>query len=100
MTAKRLDSLLNPNDNGGLGEIVRRARSMEALVGKLKAGLPADEATSIVAANIREDGTLVVLVSSSAWASRLRFETDSLLEAAGPAAERCEVRVARGAAES
>ena len=99
MTAKRIDSLLNPNEDGGLGAIVRRARGMEELVSRIRTALPADEAASIVAANLRDDGTLVVLVSSPAWASRLRFESDALIKAAGSEkpASRCEVRVARGA---
>ena len=101
MPAKRLDSLLNPNEDGGLGAIIRRARGMEELVAKLRAALPADEASSIVAANLRDDGTLVVLVSSPAWASRLRFEGDKLMRAAEPSGSvvRCQVRVARGAAD-
>ena len=100
MTAKRIDSLLNPNDDKELGAVVRRARQMEELVSRLRAVLPPEEATSIVAANLRDDGTLVVLASSSAWAARLRFEERTLLEAIGAPAGRCEVRVARGTSDA
>lgn len=99
MTHKRLNSLLNSNKDKDLGDIVRRAREMGELVGRLQAALPDDEAASVVAANLRDDGTLVVLVRASVWASRLRFAEVELLAAAGESgrpAERLEVRVARG----
>jgi hypothetical protein len=102
MAIKRIDSLLNPNDHGGLGDLVRHARGMGQLVEHLQQVLPDDEAASVVAANVRGDGTLVVLVSSSAWASRLRFETDTLMAAAAECdmtVKGCEVRVARGASD-
>ncbi len=102
MPAKRLDSLLNPNETGGLGDVVRRARGMGELTERLRRALGEEFGTAIIAANVRDDGTLVVLVESSAWASRLRFETDALIAAAGPSeppVERCQVRVARGATD-
>ena len=98
MTIKRLENILNPNDDGGLADIIRHARDMGKLVQILQKSLPAEEAGSIVAANIRDPGELVVLASSSAWASRLRFETDTLIAAAresGVEANTCTVRVAR-----
>ena len=98
MTIKRLENLLNPNDDGDLADIIRHARDMGKLVQILQKSLPAEEAGSIVAANIRDPGELVVLASSSAWASRLRFETDTLIAAArksGVEAYTCTVRVAR-----
>ena len=98
MTIKRLENLLNPNDDGSLADIIRHARDMGKLVQILQNSLPAEEAGSIVAANIRGPGELVVLASSSAWASRLRFETDTLIAAAreaGVEATTCTVRVAR-----
>ena len=97
MTAKSLDNLLNPSKDGDLASIVRRAQKMCQLASALVRVLPADEGASIVAANVREDGALVVLCRSSAWASRLRFSADALLEAArgqGIEASRCIVRVA------
>ena len=98
MSAKRLSSLINPLNNGDLGNIVRRARDMGELAEALARALPPDEAASLVAANIREDGELVVVCRSPAWAARLRYEADTLLTAArqhGAAVERITIRVWR-----
>ena len=98
MSIKSLENLLNPNDNGGLGEIVRHARDMGELVGQLQRDLPDEVGPQILAANIRDGGELVVLASSPAWAAKLRFEADALLDAAratGAAVETCTVRVSR-----
>jgi hypothetical protein len=98
MADKPLKDLLNPCSGGELGDIVRRARKLGELTHTLCESLPAEYAGAIVAANFRENGDLVVIAASSAWASRLRYETDILLEAAraaglDPAA--CRVRVSR-----
>ena len=98
MSNQRLKNLLNSNADGDLGRIVGRARTMGALTVALTRVLPPDERSSIIAANIRNDGELVVICRSSAWASRLRFETDTLLAAArahGANVEHCTIRVAR-----
>ena len=97
MAAKSLENLLNPSKDGDLASIVRRARDMGALAGALAAALPPEEGASIVAANVRDDGELVVLCRSPAWASRLRFSADELVAAAraeGADVSRCSVRVA------
>ena len=98
MAAKSLENLLNPSKDGDLANIVRRARDMDDLASALVRALPADEGASILAANVRDDGELVVLCRSPAWASRLRFAADTLLAAArahGAEASSCTVRVAR-----
>jgi hypothetical protein len=98
MTAKSLDSLLNPSKDGDLANIVRRAQDMGELASALMRVLSPEEGASILAANVRDDGELVVLCRSSAWASRLRFSANALLEAAkarGATVSRCTVRVAR-----
>ena len=98
MPIKRLEYLLNTNDNGDLADIVQHARNMDALLQVLQRALPEDHVASIAAANIRGDGQLVILATSSAWASRLRFETDALIAAAretGADVTSCTVRVAR-----
>ena len=98
MVAKSLEKLLNPNKDGDLAAIVRRARDMDELTSALVRVVSADEGASILAANVRGDGELVVLCRSPAWASRLRFAADSLLHAAraqGAEVSRCSVRVAR-----
>jgi len=98
MPVKSLENLLNPNDDGGLGDIVRHARDMGELVHTLQQALPDDIAMSIRAANIRDDGELVVLASTPAWAAKLRFEADTLIAAArqnGANITSCKVRVSR-----
>ena len=98
MSSKELKDLLNPFDNGDLAGIVRRAREMGELTAALSEALPAEQAEAVVAANLRDDGALVVIAASSAWASRLRFETDTLLKAAhsvGIDAHTCRIRVSQ-----
>jgi hypothetical protein len=98
MPEKRLENLLKPSNNGSLGDIIRHAREMGDLVQALQKALPYDQAPAISAANIRDDGTLVVLASSSAWAARLRFESERLMAAArssGKTVLSCTVRVGR-----
>ncbi len=96
MAKIELKNLLNPSDDGDLGKIVRRAREMGELTHVLSKALPAEYAGAIVAANLREDAALVVIAASSAWASRLRYETDTLLAAArasGLEPASCRIRV-------
>jgi len=98
MASDELKNLLNPNTGGDLGNIVKRARKMGELTNSLCAGLPEEYAGAIVAANLRENGDLVVIAISSAWASRLRYETDALLAAAKSAGlnpTACRVRVSQ-----
>ena len=64
----------------------------------LSQALPEDFSGALVAANVRENGDLVVIAASSAWASRLRYETDTLLKTARTAGidvAACRVRVSR-----
>jgi hypothetical protein len=64
----------------------------------LKSALPDDVAPHLLAANLRDPGELVLICSSSSWASRLRFESEALLKAAnkvGIKATSCSVKVAR-----
>ena len=98
MPVKSLENLLNPNDDGGLGDIVRHAKDMGELVHKLQQAFPDDISESISSANIREDGELVILASSPAWAAKLRFEADRLMDTArqtGADVTSCTVRVNR-----
>ena len=99
MSSNKLKNLLNPSAGGDLGELISRARQMGELTEILASALPESERNSIVAANVREDGELVVICASSAWASRLRYETETLLEAAaraGISAHTCRIRVSQG----
>ena len=99
MSFKRLENLLKPNNDGDLGEIIGHAKHMGELVHSLQQSLPSDMADSILAANIRDTGELVILASSPAWAAKLRFEADTLIAAAresGAEVTSCKVRVSRG----
>ena len=96
MPVKTLGNLLNPCTSGELGDIVRRAHEMGELARILSAALPGEAAGAIVAANVRPEGELVVIAASPAWASRLRYETAHLLDAAraaGIEVTSCRVRV-------
>ncbi len=98
MATEKLANLLNPSNAGDLGDIIKRARSMAELTTILCDALPDCHKTAIVAANIRDDGALVVICASSAWASRLRYETEILLKAArdaGMPAHTCRIRVSQ-----
>lgn len=98
MAAKTLGNLLNANENGDLGDLVRRARDMGELTATLARELPAELAGGLVAANIRGKSELVLICPSSAWAARLRFEETTLLKAAqthGISVDKVSVRVAR-----
>jgi len=98
MSTKSLENLLNPSNDGDLGDIIRRAREMGELTDVLARSLPPEHAEGIVAANVREGGELVVIAATSAWASRLRFEADTLLKAAqsaGIEAHTCRIRVSQ-----
>ena len=98
MPHDELKNLLNPSAGGDLGALVRRAREMGELTHILSEGLHEEYAGAIVAANLREDGELIVIAASSAWASRLRYETDTLLAAARDAGLNpvaCRVRVSQ-----
>ena len=98
MSIKSLEDLLKPSNDNSLAEVIQHARDMGDLVQILQNSLPAEQRAAISAANIRDDGELVVLASSSAWASRLRYETDTLLAAvrdSGKAVSKCSVRVTR-----
>ena len=98
MSMKSLENLLKTSQDKGLGDVIQHAQDMGDLVQILQDALPAEQRVAIAAAKLRDDGELVVLAASSAWAARLRYETDMLLAAAkavGKSAERCTVRVAR-----
>ena len=96
MAEKDLKKLLNPSNDGELAGVVRRAREMGELTHVLSESLPGEYAGAIAAANVRDDGSLVVIATSPAWASRLRYETEALLSAArdaGRKVSQCRVRV-------
>ena len=99
MPVKKLENLLKSGTSGTLDHIIRTASDMDSLTGALRAALAPELADHLVAANTRDDGELVIICSSSAWASRIRFESDTLLAAAGDAgfpADSLRVSVSQG----
>jgi len=82
MSATKLEHLLGAQPGNGLEKLVQHAKKMDALLAVLRDALPPAMAAEVRSANVRGDGTLVVLCSSPAWAARLRFEGERLLQAA------------------
>ena len=62
-----------------VSDLARRAETMIDLVGYLRAALAPELSAAVEAASLRDDGTLVVIGASPAWAARLRFEAPALL---------------------
>jgi hypothetical protein len=85
MSAKKLENLLGPGSGGSLEKLIQTARDMDALTGAVRGALSPDMGENVVAANVRENGELVIICASPAWASRIRFEADALLAAAAEA---------------
>ena len=97
MDSKQIGKLLFSNDNTELAKALKRSEAIGQLTRQLTAGLPNELAAAIVAASIDDDGVLSVKASSSAWASRLRFESAAIEDAARAAGlEVREVRVRVG----
>ena len=99
MPSSKLEDLLKPCKDGDLGDIVRRAQEMGELTQVVSLALSEADRPAVLAANVRDDGELVVICASSAWASRLRYEAEAMLKAAresGVTARTCRVRVSQG----
>jgi len=103
MPPKPIGDLLKLKDNGELGRALRRSSDIGHLTAALASGLADELGDSILAASVDAQGTLNVKTTSSAWASRLRFEEAALLEACravGQPATRLTVRVGRPGGET
>ena len=98
MSVTRLKNLLNSSPGGVLPPLVERARHMGELTEALRAVLEPDLAAALKAANLRENGELVLICTTSGWAARLRFEADLLMATAareGSSVTACRVTVSR-----
>ena len=96
MSIIRLEKLLKTGSGSALEEVIQRAQDMGDLTGAIRAVLPEEAQSSLLGANLREKGELVLVCSSSSWAARLRFESDQLIEAArmtGAEVSQCRVKV-------
>jgi len=100
MSITRLDKLLKSGPDDRLDRIIQRAQNIDALTTALRAELPAELAENLISANVHDSGELVLVCSTSAWASRLRFESNGLIVAAnkaGHGARTCKVMVGQSA---
>lgn len=96
MSIIHLEKLLKSGSGGALEEIVQRAQNMDQLTAAMRSVLPEEAQSQLLAANLRENGELVLICSSSSWAARLRFESEQLIEAArltGADVNKCKVKV-------
>ncbi|MFQ5546988.1 MAG: DciA family protein [Woeseia sp.] len=96
MSIIRLKNLLNAGPAGPLEKIVQHAQEMGDLTCALRGVLTDEAQPHLIAANVGDDGELVLICSSSSWAARLRFESDALIEAArmtGADISKCKVKV-------
>ena len=91
---KSLSGLLSDTDSA-LGRLADEAALRVALTDHLRNGLDPGIGQQLLGANLRDDGTLVILASGPEWAARLRFESEGLLARAReirPAAARVRIR--------
>jgi len=98
MSIIRLDKLLKSGAGGALEDIVQNAQYMDQLTSALRRDLPVELADQLIAASLRADGELVLVVTSSAWASKFRFETGKITEIlrqTGAEIRTCRVTVSR-----
>jgi hypothetical protein len=98
MSSKHIKDLLNSSKNSELAKALDRSEAIGQLTEALAAALPPDLGAAILSASVSDDGVLAIKASSSAWASRLRFETDQLAgiaRAAGYSVKGIKVRVGR-----
>ena len=98
MSIIRLEKLLKSGSQTSLDNIIQRAQKMDELTSTIQAALPQDLAENLLSANLRDDAELVLVCSSSAWAARLRFESEKLLEIVnrnGGTAKNCKVTVSQ-----
>lgn len=98
MPIKKLETLLKSSENSSLEKIIQRAQIMDTLTSGIRSGISPDLAENLIAATINDQSELVLICSSPAWASRLRFESETILaqvRESGARATGCVVKVSR-----
>jgi hypothetical protein len=99
MSIISLEKLLKSGQSGDLEKIVQIAQDMDKLTSAVRQGLAPDLSENVIAASVRGDSQLVITASSSAWASKIRFEEATLLRLAnhaGAQVDSLRVSVSRG----
>jgi hypothetical protein len=95
-----LEKLLKSDTGGALGDMVQTAQYMDELTSSLQQGLEADMAVNLLAASLRDNGELVIIASTSAWAAKIRFQAEKMIDlvrASGAEVRSCRVTVSRQA---
>lgn len=95
MTSKDLKSLLT-GGNSALKTLATRAAAMRTLHERVSETLPAAQRDHVHDIAVNAQNVLVVITDSAAWAGKLRFHSDALLEAArrhGVPATHCQIKV-------
>ena len=98
MSIISLEKLLKSDSGGALEDMVQTAQDMDKLTSMLQQGLEADLAVNLIAASLRDSGELVLIASSSAWAAKMRYEAEKMMEIvrqSGAEVENCRVTVSR-----
>ncbi len=93
-----LEKLLKSAGDSALDNVVQTAQLMDELTTLLQKDLAADLSANLCAASLREDGELVLIATSSAWASKIRFEAENIMETArksGKRVTKCRVSVSK-----
>jgi hypothetical protein len=98
MSIISLEKLLKSGGRGALEDMVQTAQYMDEMTTMLQQGLEMDLAVNLLAASLRGDGELVLIASSSAWAAKIRFETEKMMQLvrqSGTEVRSCRVTVSR-----
>jgi len=101
MSSKQPKSLSEIVSGSGspLHDLAKQAQKRLALAEFLRSGMAEELAPHLLAANLHDDGCLVVLTDAPEWAARLRFESGLLLSLCRqqhPAATQVKIRVTSG----
>ena len=98
MSIISLEKLLKSGSGGVLEDMVQTAQYMDELTSMLQRGLESDLGINLLAASLRDNGELVLIASSSAWAAKIRFEAETMMGLArqsGADVKSCRVTVSR-----
>jgi len=98
MPFNKLKEILNSKAHNNLDKVVQRAKDMEELNLLINNSLNKETTSHIVGCNLYDNGKLVILCDSIAWAAKLRFENDKILTIARkrfPNTANCEIKISR-----
>jgi len=78
MVAKSTRSLAELLSTGSLKELANQAQEHRDLTARIRALLPAEEASHLVSASTNSAGELELTMDASVWAARVRYQAQSL----------------------